>query len=108
MSKNKQVEEQPAAPVATIVAPSSTKREKVRKSLVEFPVARTWQISHELCLRAREAGEPIPARKVLVDTCINAGIATDTAKTQVQQYLKASLGGTVTPQRGPKNLTFSE
>ena len=107
-SKSSQpVESTTAAPAAVIVASASSKRAKLHKSTVEYPVARTWQIAHELCIAATRQGNEPPQRGVLVNACIDAGIATDTAKTQVQQYLKASNGGRQAPVKGPKNVVFA-
>lgn len=74
------------------------------KSLITSPVAATWAISHNACVAARNAEQPIPARKTLVLAAINAGVAPYTARTQVQAYLKASKGGTVTPSKFPRQV----
>lgn len=94
------------AALATI-QPSAPTKARRGKSTIQSPVAFVWANSHNLCSAAINAGQPLPSRKVLVDSAINQGIAYYTARTQVQAYLKASGGGTRAPAKLPKGLTIN-
>jgi hypothetical protein len=95
---------EPAA--AVVVVEPSTPVNRRGNSTVKFPVAVTWVISHNMCVAARTAGEPTPARKALVNAAIEAGVGFYTARTQVQAYLKASKGGTEAPAQMPRNVSL--
>ena len=70
-----------AAPPAPKVKPSLRGR-----STIQGPVARVWQISDSMARAARDRAEPLPARRVVVKACVDAGIAPYTARTQYQAW----------------------
>lgn len=61
----------------------------VRKSSIEKPTKRVWDIADEMVRAAREAGQPMPSRKEVQDECVRRGIASGTARTQYQAWKKA-------------------
>jgi hypothetical protein len=75
--------------------PAAGQRKTMRgKSIIEAPVDRVWLIADFEFKKAREAGEPKPRRKDVVQTAIDAGIAPYTARTQYQAWFKHTMGGT--------------
>lgn len=98
-------ESKPAAAVVATAVPTP-KAERLKKSTVALPVAQVWVTCFNLIQAATAAGKPVPSRKFLVDTCINAGVAFYTSRTQVQAYLKASRNGSIIPAKLPKGVSF--
>lgn len=90
----------PAAPTpqaAVVVASTAARAPKRPTSDVAYPVAVVWVTCFNACEAARMAGQPAPTRGTLFDLCYTAGVATNTIKTQVQRYLRATNGGTRRP-----------
>jgi len=91
------------APVATYTKPPKVAPADRRgTSTVQYPVATV----HALCIGAtHKAGGEAPARKALTALCVGAGVAYNTARTQVQAYLqwrgRCVQAGTVLPHPVP-------
>jgi hypothetical protein len=102
--------ETPATPATVAIVAQVQKVEPVSKrgkSSVESPVAQVWVNCHNLITAAKSAGQALPSRKALVAYSIANGIAYYTARTQVQAYLKASLNGTITPKKLPRDVQLA-
>lgn len=75
--------------------PAAGQRKTMRgRSTIESPVDQTWAMADDFFRRSRDAGEPKPRRKDVVQACIDHGIAPYTARTQYQAWFKHTLGGT--------------
>ncbi len=94
--------------VATMVATTAaTPAQKKGKSTIQYPVAYVWIMCINAFKAAKQNGTPAPSRKYLVAKAIEDGVAYYTSRTQVQAYLKASLGGTVQPKSLPRGVVLS-
>ena len=60
----------------------------------EEPVNSTWFYADQLAKQARDAGQPAPRRKDVVNYCIAQGITYYTARTQYQAWFKHTNKGT--------------
>jgi hypothetical protein len=84
-------DEQIAADAAAVAANPSTEPTQVglKKSTVENPTKLVWEIADQMSFL-----NPEVRRCDVVRACINAGIATHTAKTQYQRWFTAKRGMT--------------
>lgn len=96
------------APAAQVVVTTASTPARRGESTVSTPVAQVWVNSHNMCVAAREAGKPAPARKVLVAAAMDMGVTYYTARTQVQAYLKATNGGTQHPDKLPRHVVLAD
>lgn len=107
MAKRTQAPATTPAPAAVVVPTTASTPARRGNSTIPTPVAQVWVTCHNACTKARNEGTAVPARKVLVGMCIDLGVAYYTARTQVQAYLKASLGGTVNPTKLPRAVVLN-
>lgn len=69
--------------------PLATKTAIKRQSDIERPTKAVWHIADEMYDSAVAKGEEPPKRKVVIQRCVESGIAFYTARTQYQQWLTA-------------------
>lgn len=91
-------------PAKVVPAPVVPKANRKGNSKVAYPVAVAWVVCYNLQAQAQATGAPAPTRKTLMAGCINAGVTYNTARTQVQAYLKATKGATQAPATLPTNV----
>jgi hypothetical protein len=96
-------------PIATVVVSAPvTPTVKKGNSSVANPVATVWVTCANMCFTP--TGAPVattPTRAQLHNACSAMGVAYYTTRTQVQAFLRASVGGTVVPTVTPKYVVFN-
>lgn len=60
----------------------------IRESSVEKPTKLVWVIADKMVADAEKAGQPAPTRAQVQAACVEAGIASGTARTQYQHWFK--------------------
>ncbi len=63
---------------------------EINQSTIGKPCSQVWEIAIEMNEKAEEQGLPAPARKAVIEACVDTGIAFNTARTQYQAWFKAS------------------
>jgi hypothetical protein len=106
MARKQKQEKVAEAQVAIVEEPVKEQTTKRGNSSVQSPVSFVWVTCLNAMAAAAAAGEAPPSRKALVTTCIDAGVAYYTARTQVQAYLKASNNGAELPAKLPRGVAI--
>ena len=75
--------------LARFITPAKNSGNIVHRSQVESPVKKVWAIAESEYAQL-QVGQKL-SRKSVIDTCVNAGIATHTARTQYQRWYSSKF-----------------
>lgn len=72
---------------------TTIKQPRLACSTVASPTKLVWHIADQMVKEAAQAGRPPPTRAQVVEQCLAAGIAWNTARTQYQAWSQAVRAG---------------